>query len=61
VARLSFLVVISPVVEVFRIMTKARVRNVFIFKTVGKNNTGEVFPLLAPEGGLVLKARPSLP
>jgi hypothetical protein len=61
VARLSFLVVISPVVEVFRIMTKARVRNVFIFKTIGKKQHREGFPLLAPEGGLVLKARPSLP
>jgi hypothetical protein len=33
----------------------------FLRKITRKNNTDEGFPLLAPEGGLVLEARPSLP
>jgi hypothetical protein len=42
-------------------MIRARVRNMFVLKLREKNNTEERFPLLAPEEGLVLKARPSLP
>jgi hypothetical protein len=51
----------SSVPKGFRVTTRVRLRIVFVFQNCEKkDNTEEGFPLLAPEGGSVLKVRPSL-
>jgi hypothetical protein len=50
----------SSVPKGFRITTRARLLNVFVFQNCGKKQHRGGVPLLAPEGGSVLKARSTL-
>jgi hypothetical protein len=54
------LVGMSSVPKGFHIRARVGLRNVFVFQNCEKKvNTGEGFPLPAPKGGSVLKARAS--